>query len=310
VLDAYAALCGLSMVITDPEGQILTRISGISVATQQIMNNQSMPYQETMRQYLPYYKEVHQPTIFDPFEVASVGMKGALAPLLVNGQLWGVVWAGVFVEQGTVELVRERMSGQMPGFDPMLLDVLHQVPVLNGGQKQALLDNLTRLSHVIRTLLEGQERDVRFQRIMELIVTATSGETRTETILQRYLQLFPEVELLGEARREPSGAYRITQLYSESCGAALLGLSVAPGEGLLGQAALFKQFRYWEQLAHDPRRHQFVERDVPLEQFFILPERTVTGGVSLLFGGTTQQKRMPKQALELIQILDAARVND
>ena len=166
VQDAYAALTGLSMIIVDYDGNPVTKVSNMTELAELVL----------------FVEKKGVASFFCPRELAidgrqrttvvpagHFGLKSIIAPVLVDGRAEYWVWAGVFVEEETKELIGDNAQKWTAA--------IKQADALPVGAVEAKLNEIEKMAAICGELISSERRKQKYHEYGQLLKTAVTDHS-------------------------------------------------------------------------------------------------------------------------------------
>ncbi|GIP41049.1 hypothetical protein J31TS4_43290 [Paenibacillus sp. J31TS4] len=303
VQDAFAALTGLGLAITDSEGALLTKPSGREDWLSRLLAEEDGA-PRLLQELAGIWKSGRPGSPALDYEIEA-GVKLAAVPIPADTGKAGIVWGAFFAEARMSKALQdyEAHSGRQEGSWATLRA---ELPLLNAGEKHRLLEQLSRFAQTASLLLRQDDGDAaggkRHQAhlIREAAQLVDKPGFRLMDALRLLKQADRSLGFVGYAHRAEAMRFQIADLVGEQA-AGLLGTSFSLGEGFLGQAATTGQPARWTEMERDPRSVFFSRlgiRPHTLYAFPVLLEQSVRG---VLFAGTVREETAGEEVYELGQ---------
>jgi ligand-binding sensor protein len=281
--DAFSGLCGLTMIMSDPDGKRVTELSGVMDLVQLLLKVQRLSENDL----IVLLKKIHpieHPIVYE----TKNGFKLVAAPIRIRGQAIYYIIAGIMVEEGSKGLIAHHLLIDLPDERDLWEHALHVVPSCNQESIKLILQQLKQLVEIIQILLaEDMDKGDNASRLQLLNLLSLMDRSDPDW-MQGVLKVFVRVmglEFAGLALKMQGEQYTVT----ETCGlhekVPLKGASFYTGEGFLGQVSLTKQMGYWENPDRDPRGSFFTGKGILTKNLICYPVKNKDKLYGVLFGG-------------------------
>jgi hypothetical protein len=276
LLDDSSALHGITIVITDTQGNFLTRPSGESESLKQLT------VEGQTKQISMNFMKVLEPSSSNQLENYEwiAEMKTAISPIRINNRVEYYLW------------IIYPIIGRLTAESELSVNMASTLAIVT-----ALLSLESDRLWVRRQITAVRELSI-------VLDQAPSSERLREWMGLLY-KADKGIDFIGYASKEEGMDFEVTEfIFDKEC--SLLGKHFSLGEGFLGQVATTRQLGYWEHIARDPRSEFFIQNKVSPQTLFcypILNNRTLTG---LLFGGSDTEEDVSEGMLHLGQAVAAS----
>ncbi|WP_281424959.1 helix-turn-helix transcriptional regulator [Paenibacillus tritici] len=292
--DTFGSVTGQAIVLTDQAGNVVTRPTLFGIFYQKMFNSlQGMdrPFEPALLRIGP----LSHPAVLEEW---VPGLKYVVSPLVPDyGQTY-YLWSGLYMEEGTRELVLQAFEAKMRNhpYYEMLRAEVTAMPELSREGIGKIRRKLSALGNILSKLLAGcvlkpleQRRDLV---ISQLLSNLEKEFLKIEVVLQQMAGAFSDAELYAFAQEEEAGQFTVKYCAGKEAN-LLMDAGFQQGDGFLGQAVLGREPRHWQGIAKDPRSIFFSQRGMTQpECLSCYPVQIHSGKKALLlaiaFGATRQ----------------------
>ncbi|WP_379127677.1 response regulator transcription factor [Paenibacillus sp. sgz500958] len=266
--DTFGAVTNQTMVLTNQQGEIITRPSVEGMLYQKILHSLqhlNRPFEPALRKSGVLSHQV----VMDNW---IPGLKYVIQPLIPEyGQMY-FLWSGMYMEEGTKELVLHAFEQKMKGHPDygLLQAELMAMTEFNRSRVHSIMEKVGVLGSILCKLLTGWALKPETQKssrlISQLLIHMGKGRLTIEEVLQQMAGTPSAADLYAFAKETEEGYFKVK--YASGREAALLLNAVfRQGEGFLGQAVLNSESRHWSDMAQDPRSMFFTQRGMTRPEF-------------------------------------------
>lgn len=292
--DTFGAVMGQAIVLTDQAGNVVTRPTLSGIFYQKLF----VSLQEAERPFEPALLRLGPLAYPAVLEEWVPGLKYVVHPLVPDyGQTY-YLWSGLYMEEGTRELVLQAFEARMrnhPYYEELRAEVA-AMPELDRDEINRFREKLAALGNILSKLLAGAVLKPLAQRsgqvISQLLAKLEEEFLQIEVVLQHMAGSLPGAEMYAFAQEGEAGKFKV------SCSAGrearlLMNAEFEQGDGFLGQAVLGSEPRHWQNVAKDPRAVFFTQRGISQPEYLsCYPVKIHSGRRALLlavgFSGTRQ----------------------
>lgn len=298
--NAYSSLCGLAMVVTNPEDERLTEPSGLSEELGLLLKFQGKSLEKAIPNILTKVKDIEKPIVYE----TSSGFKLLIAPIITKQYLPYYILAGVLVDENTKELVEGMVYQSKPIEEHEVWKrCLDRACVYTIERIRLILNQLEELAEIMGVLLEQEKQEDNYAYKLQLMNLVPLMDAGSPTWLQGVLAIFNRVmglEFTGYAANGMDGEqFHVIETVGLSVDNAILGASFFPGEGYLGQVGLTKQMGYWEKSDRDPRASFFTVRGIKPKVVVCYPIKYQNHFFGVLFGGSASIPEISEELADM-----------
>jgi ligand-binding sensor protein len=281
--DAYSSLCGLTILITDQEGNWVTELSGIMDLVRLLLKVPELSLSVLSVLMMEKIHPIDNPIVYE----TDKGFKLAVAPIRIRGQAIYYIIAGIMVDESSKGLIAQSFFVELPEERELWENAL-QVTHSNSKERiKLILLQLEELAEIIQILLEQEAEKGKTAYRLQLLNLISLMDRNDANWQQGILKVFVqamELEFAGVAFKSAGEKYNITETIGFKKEASIKGATFYNGEGLLGQVSLTKQMGYWEKLESDPRAAFFRTSGVNPNILICYPIKYKKQLFGLLFG--------------------------
>lgn len=294
IQEAYASLIGLPVFIIDSAQTLLTCISNMDQFSKLMILSESREIQNVILKNWKTYLQLTSPAMID---ITFEGIKGLIAPVVVEGQAQCLIWAGPFVIEGGKEKIKNKLGNERGWGD-----------AVETAREYSLLDIQTKLrimkemASVCARLIEGehkQERHLEQLRLLHRMIEIESLQTfRIRSYLHMFRQLYPCVHMVAYARRENEQSFIICDISSEEADPRWLGAVYTTESPMIKRLLQENRPLYLENVLTKLQFADWVNKDNELKILFLYPikEDGQTSGV--IFVGSKEKIRFSEEVKE------------
>lgn len=266
--DTFGSVTSQAIVLTDQAGNIVTRPTLYGIFYQKMFNS----LQETRRPFEPALLRLGPLSHPAVLEEWVPGLKYVVSPLVPDyGQTY-YLWSGLYMEEGTRELVLQGFEAKMrnhPQYDELRAELV-AMPELSRESIGRVRGKLGVLGNILSKLLAGYVLKPLAQRsgmvISQLLSNLEEDFLKVEDVLQQMAGTFSGADLYAFAIEDEAGGYKVK--YSAGREANLLmNAKFQQGDGFMGQAVLGREPRHWQGVAKDPRSFFFTQRGITQPEY-------------------------------------------
>ncbi|MEI2395015.1 helix-turn-helix transcriptional regulator [Paenibacillus phytohabitans] len=266
--DTFGSVTSQAIVLTDQAGNVITRPTLYGIFYQKMFSS----LQETHRPFEPALLRLGPLSHPAVLEEWVPGLKYVVSPLVPEyGQTY-YLWSGLYMEEGTRELVLQAFEAKMrihPHYDELRTELL-AMPELSRERIGIIRGKLAVLGNILSKLLAGGVLKPLAQRsgmvVSQLLSNLETDFLKIEDVLQQMAGRFSDADLYAFAKEEEAGRYKVK--YSAGKEANLLmNAEFQQGDGFLGQAVLGREPRHWQGVAKDPRSLFFTQRGITQPEY-------------------------------------------
>jgi DNA-binding CsgD family transcriptional regulator len=301
--DAYSALCGLTIMITDQGDNRLTVPSGLSEIVSLLLGNHRLPIEDSILRIIHKVKGIHKPIVYE----TTRGFKLLVVPIKNKERTLYYIFAGVIVDQSAKDLIARRLSEDAPEYEPETWRrALNSTPTYGQERMEAILNQLEELGEMIKVLLEREGEADKYASQLQLLNLLHLMDCGVPSWLQGVLGVFVrvmELEFAGFARKTKGEQFTVTETVGFNEDASVQGASFFIGEGFLGQVGLTKQMGYWERSDRDPRVSFFTTRGIDPKAIICYPIKYKDQLFGLLFGGDSLKQELSEEIADMGALL-------
>lgn len=306
--DAFASLSNLTLLMVNPDGQLLTNPSGVNRFTRLLLEAENLFLQEQIQTVIARFPHIANPIVYDH---VHPGLTCILAPVRRDEKMVGYVMAGVMIEEQKRELVLEslanrQLTGSVGIHDPTSWrEALASISSTSVEEQQVLLQRIGNLAALLSAYLDGGQRPEQmraFEVLREIVDVMDRLRDRLPLLLEKFLLIHEWMEFAGYAHKTDDDQLMISHIAGESVN-KLIGTRFSVGEGFLGQAAVTGRFMHWSSISRDPRAFFFTKREISVEQLFCYPVKKGEEVTGLLFGGTGSRFPRGADVIELVHVI-------
>lgn len=294
IQEAYASLIGLPVFIIDSAQTSLTSISNMDEFSKLMILSESREIQNIILKNWKTYLQLTSPAMID---VTFEGIKGLIAPVVVEGQAQCLIWAGPFVIEGGKEKIKKKLGIERGWGD-----------AIQTAREYSLLDIQTKLhimkemASVCARLIEGeqkQERHLEQLRLLHRMIEIESLQTcRIRSYLHMFRQLYPSVHMVAYARKENEQHFIICDVSSEEADLRWLGAVYTTENPMIKR--LFQENRplYLENVLTKLQFADWVNKDNELKTLFLYPIKQDGQTLGVIFVGSKEKIRFSEEVKE------------
>lgn len=152
--DAYASLCGLTIMITDQADKRLTEPSGLTEMAALLFGSRRRDAEDKLAVLLEKVKDISKPIVYE----TRSGLKILITSIRLSKRRPYYILAGVWVDGCTKELITARIQEIIaPGEWGDWTGALNQVPVLDQEAVSLIMKHLHTLADTVQALLEREQ---------------------------------------------------------------------------------------------------------------------------------------------------------
>ncbi|WP_340021157.1 LuxR C-terminal-related transcriptional regulator [Paenibacillus sp. FSL K6-1096] len=292
--DTFGDVTGQAIVLTDQAGNVVTRPTLSGIFYQKLF----MSLQEAERPFEPALLRLGPLAHPAVLEEWVPGLKYVVHPLVPDyGQTY-YLWSGLYMEEGTQELVLQAFEAKMrkhPDYEGLRAEVAAMTELDRDGISR-IRGKLAVLGNILSKLLAGAVLKPMAQRsgqvISQLLTNLEEDFLQIEVVLQHMAGSPSGAEMYAFAQEGEAGRFKVG--YSAGREAPLLmNAEFQQGDGFLGQAVLGSEPRHWQNVNKDPRTVFFTQRGISQPEYLsCYPVKIHSGRRALLlavgFSGTRQ----------------------
>lgn len=300
--EAYAFGCDMTIFITDLKGEYITQPSNVTPCTSLFLQETNSSLSIHYKQVLDMFPSIAKPIICE----LHPGIKIVLAPVKLNNKTLCYVWAGVFIESNTCDVVLAHVSSNF-NLSKTTIDVLSGIKDFTHEQQMQLLNRIRNMTEIISQYLslktKAFSRKKRLSIVNKFVNQTRAAYSEWEGQLD-LLTSISAIDFVGIATKADSETFCVSRLigqYQED----LVGVDFFIGEGFLGYVAATGRFGFWSDVASDPRSLFFAKRNMFPRVLFCYPLKIDKEVVALLFGGGSQRTSLDIDDLQMIQTFGA-----
>lgn len=284
--DAYASLCGLTIMITDQSDKRLTEPSGLTEMAALLFGSRRRDAEDKLAGLLEKVKDISKPIVYE----TRSGLKLLITSIRLSKRRPYYILAGVWVDGCTKELITGRIQGIIaPGEWGDWSGALDQVPVLDQDAVSLIMKHLHTLADTVQALLEREQAGDYSAYDLQLMNLIYLLDPASPEWLQGILGIFARilgVEFAGYASNTADGdQFTIVKTAGIAGESSLQGSAFFYGEGFLGQVALSKQMGYWRNADRDLRISFFVAHGLKPKVMICYPIKYKNKLYGVLFAG-------------------------
>ncbi|OKP85133.1 hypothetical protein A3844_17945 [Paenibacillus helianthi] len=298
--NAYSSLCGLSIMITNQTDERLTEPSGLTGMVRLLLGFESQSAEDAITKIIEKVSGIPKPIVYETIS----GFKLLVAPINFHKQTGYYIIAGVWIEEGSKELIAERIYETIhPDEWEHWIRALDTVATYNKEHTGGILHQLETLADTISVLLEREQRENHSAYKLQLLNLTHLIDSKSPNWLKGVLGIFTRVmglEFAGYASSiDEKGQFTIIETTGMPAEQSLSGASFFSGEGFLGQVGLSKQMGYWENADRDPRSYFFTMRGIKPKVIICYPIKYKGQLFGLLFGGDSSRTEISEEEADM-----------
>lgn len=292
--DTFGAVTGQAIVLTDQTGNVVTRPTLSGIFYQKMFQS----LQEAERPFEPALLRLGSLAYPAVLEEWVPGLKYVVSPLVPDfGQTY-YLWSGLYMEEGTRELVLQAFEAKMrnhPYYEGLRAEVA-AMPELDRDAISRIRGKLAALGKILSKLLAGAVLKPLAQRsgqvISQLLSNLEEEFLQIEVVLQHMAGSLSGAELYAFAQEGEAGQFMVSYAAGREA-RLLMNAGFQQGDGFLGQAVLGSEPRHWQSVDKDPRSVFFTQRGISQPEYLsCYPVKVHSGRRALLlavgFSGTRQ----------------------
>ncbi|WP_246042198.1 LuxR C-terminal-related transcriptional regulator [Cohnella pontilimi] len=275
VQDVFAQQYDLTLFILDPCGRLLTLPSRANDWTESVKDN--------MFQMNEWMGKIVELSVLD----SHPGLKVIFSPIKVMGKIAYYIWAGVFIETGSRQLLYEYLEANDKSTFKWKSS-LQEVRDRSTEEKQLLIEKIKALSDTISILLENDQKEQKNHLVIGGIIEGSGlvgKEHAFAEIIQQFMNIAHDIEFAGFAERSKEDCV-VSHMFGGSAYSALVGSRFFIGEGFLGHVMATGTLGYWNNILHDPRNVFFRKANFQPLAIACIPLLKDNEVLGVLFGGT------------------------
>ncbi|SES16528.1 regulatory protein, luxR family [Gracilibacillus ureilyticus] len=286
---AYAEKYGLCMFTTDYQKNIITDVTGENSLFEALHHHYNIFSKIADISYETW--GITKSVVYDLWP----GVYTIITPVHMEDGRSFYIWSGLFIYEGTEQLVQEGIKDQFINWD--------EVAVLHTEEKNNLLETMKTMADIAFLCLQEMDETEFYQKKTKLLQQINTSKTMND-LLNSLITIHPELDFLGTASKYDEDNVEITGTAGKEI-EVLKGKKFAPGEGLLGRVLVTNQQEFWERTDKDPRTILFHRESIYPKSLFCFPIRQEEGLDMLLFGGSFKKETFSNKSAELIRLLIA-----
>ncbi|WP_096199933.1 LuxR C-terminal-related transcriptional regulator [Bacillus sp. FJAT-45350] len=298
IQDDYAKLTNLTLVITDVEGNEVTKVSNFTPLSQIHHNNWGT--KENYHAFLKSLQSLKVPTIIDN----RTGLKIIISPIRINANTSYYIFAGYILETLTRQLVKDYIVTHHSDVSD-LITAIDDYQEISEDEKQEKITQISNLATVVETYLQSQydkqiDQDSKVftkKSLDNIRVAIATKSSFLEELYSNHLNF----NFLGLAMERSDGYFYIDSIYGKNT-EQLKGHSFVIGEGFLGHTIATLQLQFWKHAYNDPRVNFFHRHCLYPKSLFCQPIFEEERLIGILFGGSTEEVIGNEDALEPIKM--------
>ena len=294
IQDTYASMCGMTMVVVDVHGEQITHASASNPLTRLLFGQQA--FSKQLRRLLADLPPISKPIIFDVYP----GLKSMITPLGANTCDY-FLWSGLFIEQGSRELVINYLRERMPH---VWVEAAEQAEEKSAEDIRWIRHKVEKLAEVLFALRQMDETKKNDGQALHLLNRYLSDIGRSgmpdSHLLDRCLELNKDIQFIGLAQKQAHDY--VVSLVRGDDAERLLGSEFTLGDGFLGHVLLTGQAKIWQDISRDPRVTFFHQKGMYPRHLFCFPIKTGNDVSAVLFGGGEQQTPFKPTELEKLEV--------
>jgi DNA-binding CsgD family transcriptional regulator/ligand-binding sensor protein len=301
--DAYSSLCGLTIMITDAEGNRLTEFSGLLEIVTLLLENGMKPEADTIPYIMEKVHGIQKPIVYESIR----GLKLLITPVRIDGHILYYILAGIVLDENNKDRVVSRVAEDVPAHKlEQWKRALNSTPACSQERIEEILGQLEELKEMIQFLLERERMEEIHASRLQFLTLLSLMDRGDPNWMQGVLGVFVRVmqlEFAGFARKTKGEQFTITETVGFKEETSLQGACFFTGEGFFGQVALTMQMGYWEKPSRDPRVSFFTKRGLQPAVVICYPIKYNGQLLGLLFGGHTVTQELSEELADMGALL-------
>ncbi|MEK4009291.1 LuxR C-terminal-related transcriptional regulator [Paenibacillus sp. FSL H3-0333] len=298
--DAYASLCGLTIIITDQADKRITEPSGLTEMASLLFGSPCATAEHAIANLLEKVRNVSKTIVYE----TRSGLKMLITSIGISKQRPYYILTGVWVDGCTKELITGRIHETVPpGEWEDWIQALDKVPVLDQEGVARIISQLDILADTVQALLEreqGGEYSAYDLQLMNLIYLLDPASPEwLQGILGIVVRILG-VEFAGYASNAADGdQFTVVETTGMPKDNSLQGASFFYGEGFLGQVGLSKQMGYWRNADRDLRISFFAAHGVRPKVLICYPIKYKDKLYGLLYAGDPVRPELTEEQADM-----------
>ncbi|GGD00122.1 hypothetical protein GCM10007216_33570 [Thalassobacillus devorans] len=292
----YAERFGLTILMTDENGERLSSITGDNVLCNHLLDKGDL--WGHIQEAAVWKWDVTKPAFYDILP----GIYFLVIPISGEDGQEYLIWAGVLAEEGNDLLTLGQLNNRY-GTETNWEEMLSEAPAVKPDNKDWWILRSTRLSGLVQALLKEESRSSGFGWQLPLLQKRTGLEKPDiQGLFELFLSERKDYDFLGIAETQDEEQYSITNVAGKEV-QNLPGSLFAPGEGFLGRVAITKEAYYWEDIENNPRSFFFHRRNFYPKTIICHPVQRHDGTTAVVFGGSVSVTGVSRQAMDAGQFI-------
>ncbi|MGJ9384763.1 LuxR C-terminal-related transcriptional regulator [Salipaludibacillus sp. CF4.18] len=288
---SYSSLYGTTIVVTDTTGNPIASGKGENELCNLLLS-QNPSLLEYIRETLAMNWNISKPLMYDILP----GIIMAVAPVSVDGSVHYFVWAGVFVEEQTQELVKDYLVSSSIDADVDWAAIVWDAPEMTANNKKLWTSRINNLSGLMADCFHDTAIEKTSEHIYQWLPNALGSIGRTDQeLLNVFLNSTEEFDFIGLAQTQGDEQFQITHITGNYAD-LILGASFATGEGLLGRVPLTDAPGQWENISRDPRAYFFHRFNLYPASLCSFPIKQDGKTTAVLFAGSSSSTAISTEA--------------
>lgn len=293
IQEVYGTYYGLTFFLTDKKGNIIVLTEGSNELCNLLLHQEEF-FQTEIKNILKQDNHISEVSLYETFP----GLYIVVAPVKIEMNSMYFLWGGVLRSEKTSELT-ERTLKEKSNIDFSGEDVLVQLPKILKNDQEKWLRRISQVAELATICLQKEDTNPLSEFSTELFReykdTKPSGFSE---LFSKILNYSKEIDFLAIAEHSGEDVYKVSEV--KGAGAeSFNGASFALGEGFLGRPLLTGKSTHWEDIESDRRSRFFHSFSFTPKSLFCEPIKRHDGSTSLVFGGSSTQKKISTEAITL-----------
>ncbi|MRG85719.1 LuxR C-terminal-related transcriptional regulator [Salinibacillus xinjiangensis] len=280
--DAFSNFLGIQIVISNEQGEEVTRRSGDSRFVDFLLDQKDLV--EERKRIIGQFHNISSPIIYD----FQPGIKTFVAPIAVNTSQKYYLWTSFVIDEGTRKFIHQVFEQNDPSKD--LKSVIDEVPEVTDEEKNQMLERIGSLCQMIAKHFEADTNDsIHSSSLIQETLKDVATKHLSMTTLLRRVKEKGKLGFIGVAERTKTDYFSI-QFFCGPDEVSIENKKFSTGEGFLGEVVALGKGKLWKDVSKDPRVAFFMANGLKPVSIVAYPLIHDDHTIGVLFAGSFERE--------------------